>query len=151
MGRGRDRKKRTYLNGLATRERFWAKVTGVGSFTACWIFGDGTGYGTFSPDTGVIVKAHRYAYETLIGEIPEGLHLDHLCRQPACVNPWHLDPVTPAVNTHRGQGHGSETHCPQGHPYDDENTYRLQGRRYCRTCRKARSKARSESRVGASA
>ena len=83
--------------------------------------------------------AHRIVYEALVGPIPDGLQIDHLCRNPGCVNPMHLEPVTSWENSRRG---GSFTHntrktrCPHGHPYDEANTYRTPGgARKCRTCR----------------
>ncbi len=80
--------------------------------------------------------AHRVAYELTVGPIPEGLHLDHLCRNPACVNPDHLEPVTNKVNAQRGLW-GMRTHCPAGHEYDEANTYRTaaRGHRQCRKCK----------------
>lgn len=82
---------------------------------------------------------HRVVYELLVGPIPEGLQLDHLCRQPACCAPYHLEPVTPLVNTRRGTDHNaSKTHCPNRHEFTPENTYMTPGakpRRVCRTCR----------------
>lgn len=121
-------------------DRFWAKVSAE-SADSCWLWTGSKnlgGYGIFnvrSRGTG----AHRWAYEALRDEIPEGLHLDHLCRTPACVNPWHLEPVTPLENTRRGIGHGSETHCPKGHAYDEANTYRTP--RGCRNCRPCNAEA----------
>ena len=83
--------------------RFWRKVKG-GDVTTCWIWQASLhrGYGQFAVSSRQIVIAHRFAYEELVGPIPDGLHLDHLCRQPKCVNPWHLEPVTPLVNVRRG-------------------------------------------------
>lgn len=83
---------------------------------------------------------HRLAYELLVGPIPQGLTLDHLCRVRRCVNPAHLEPVTMAENLHRGNTlpaiNAAKTHCPSGHPYDVENTYvnPSTGRRTCRAC-----------------
>lgn len=85
------------------------------------------------------VAAHRLAYELEIGPIPEALHLDHLCRNHACVNPWHLKPVTQKINSLRGTGapavNAQKTACPQGHAY----TLRW-GRRNCMPCRTAYQK-----------
>lgn len=86
--------------------------------------------------------AHRLSYEMYIGPIPDGLVIDHKCRQRCCVNPWHLEPVTNQENCKRGNTgkHLSErTHCPKGHPYSGDNLYiytRKSGskNRMCRTC-----------------
>ena len=81
------------------------------------------------------VFAHRAVWEMLRGPIPEGLQIDHLCRNRACVNPDHLEPVTAKENMHRAAV--LITHCPKGHPYDDTNTYWHKGHRGCRICRAA--------------
>lgn len=80
--------------------------------------------------------AHRLAYEHWVGPIPEGKHLDHLCRNPSCVNPSHLEPVTNRENIRRGLRGVLTTHCPHGHAYDEANTgySRGTGWRYCRAC-----------------
>lgn len=117
----------------------------------CWIWQGaklGKGYGCFHVG-GKRVYTHRFAYEYFIGPIPRGLELDHLCRNRDCVNPWHLEPVAHAVNIQRGDNYRSgsfqrnKTHCPQGHPYNEENTiYRSANRvnRHCRICSKEASK-----------
>lgn len=84
--------------------------------------------------------AHRLTYEVMRSEIPTGLQLDHLCRVRHCVNPWHLEPVTQAVNMGRGNAGAylaARTHCPQGHEYAGDNLYvNPAGRRICRTCQR---------------
>lgn len=99
-----------------------------------------SGYGRIQVDRRSCYT-HRVAYETFVGPISDGLHLDHLCRNRKCMNPAHLEPVTPLVNAQRGEGNGSETHCPHGHEYAGANLYvwtdkHGQSRRYCRACRK---------------
>ncbi len=126
--------------------RFWAKVAGRSDPVDCWEWlasrGE-SGYGRLRFN-GKEVKAHRYAYELLVGPIPEGLDLDHLCRNRGCVNPRHLEPVTRSVNLRRSPLiHPG--HCPQGHLYDDENSYFERTKkgyvtRKCRECRKILSR-----------
>lgn len=91
--------------------------------------------------------AHRVSYQLFKGPIPEGLSLDHLCRNPSCLNPEHLEPVTHKENMKRGfisRGKGgSDTHCPRNHERNDENTHVSdKGIRSCRAC--ARERAREK-------
>lgn len=153
----------TYNRGMypltdTDRERFWRsfeKSDGCWEWTASkWT----AGYGRFFVG-GRRVAAHRVSYEIHVGPIPEGLQLDHLCRNHGCVNPYHLEPVTPGENQRRGYlagrakpgvpkgtviggalKHLNKTHCPYGHPYDGDNLYvdPKRGHRHCKTCRKMR-------------
>lgn len=125
----------------AIAARFESKVA-KSSATNCWEWLDYKtiyGYGHFSPVAGKTVRAHRFAYELWIGPIPEGLVLDHLCRNRACVNPAHLEPVSVRVNTLRGIGisaqRARQTKCSSGHEFTPENTGTSStGNRRCRTC-----------------
>lgn len=211
-------------SGLTEEERFWLKVDAATS-DGCWLWTGGTkaaGYGHFSVvrdgKWGKVI-AHRYAYELLVGPIPVDLEVDHVCQEPRCVNPAHLEPVTVAENRRRrdqghpfaltrapfplpvkpvipepvakvprrlppthckhgheyavvgwqtngsgrtcaacrrestlrrrsptvGPRHGTETHCPQGHPYSGENLWervRADGQRTreCRECHRVRNR-----------
>lgn len=121
----------------------------------CWQwtgYRDKDGYGHFGSPARL---AHRLVWEALVGPIPEGLHLDHLCRNTGCVNPDHLEPVTAAENNRRvpeairgnrvnhakGPDHpnSKKTHCKWGHPLTPENTFvNEKGWRYCLPCRQIR-------------
>lgn len=116
-------------------DRFWSKVQREQG--GCWIWigaKNANGYGRFWYDRRVMV-AHRVAYLMLVGQVPEGKDLDHLCRIRACVNPEHLEPVSRDTNLKRGIGHGSESHCPSGHSYSGYNLIRQGSSRRCRICR----------------
>jgi len=116
--------------------RFFAKVKVNGDCWE-WIAYRRQGYARFHLDGGPRL-GHRVAYEYFVGPIPEGLSLDHLCRNRACVNPYHLEPVPWGENTRRGEAwvyHRSKTHCPRNHPYAGDNlVLTSDGRRRCRIC-----------------
>ena len=89
-------------------------------------------------------QAHRAVYERFIGLIPSGMELDHLCRNPGCVNPSHMEPVTSAENNRRSNSptavNARKTHCPQGHSYDGPDTYHYGRWRQCRICKRIRER-----------
>lgn len=121
--------------------RFWSKVDASAS---CWVWiaaSAGKGYGKYTTKIDgrwTYPYAHRYAWESLVGPIPEGMILDHLCKNRKCVNPDHLEVVTYQDNNLRGAGiaraNADKMHCPSGHPYDNENTYVYRGGRMCKAC-----------------
>lgn len=136
--------------------RFWDFVD-TDSDEGCWLWLGRIrpdGYGTFW-DGKKTVRAHRFSYVFYVGEIGEGLNIDHrchsrdgtcaggdTCRHRRCVNPFHLDAVPHEVNNARGLSVSANkmrwSSCPSGHPYDPDNTYidPKRGSRNCRTCRR---------------
>jgi len=109
---------------------------------SCWTWTasfDGKGYGQIQVGTLAspkMARAHRIVYELIVGPIPDGLVLDHLCRVPKCVNPEHLQPITQHENLQRGYWR-NKTQCAKGHSFDERNTYYVAGKRKCRECSRA--------------
>lgn len=129
--------------------KFWSRVDFL-SPGGCWKWTgsvDGSGYGQARHDAR-LMRAHRITYLSLIGPLPEGLVLDHLCRNILCCNPDHLEAVTQAENVRRGHGgkHWREkTHCPRGHSYSGDNLYtNTKGHRFCRKCKSIRAAERRQ-------
>lgn len=125
-------------------DKFWEKVNKDGpipayrpDFDPCWLWTaavNANGYGImFTREESTL--AHRISFALSGRIVPAGTQLDHLCRVRHCVNPKHLEAVTPRVNTHRGYTNATKTHCPQGHPYSGDNLYLSpRGNRQCREC-----------------
>lgn len=130
-----------------TMEKFHAKYA-INPTTGCWEWAasiNNQGYGTIRVAYRLQL-AHRFAYERFVGPIPDGLVLDHLCKNTKCCNPEHLQVVTQQINILRGDSpaalHARTTHCPRGHEYNAENTILRRGKRECRECKRARDAAR---------
>lgn len=135
---------------MTTEQRFWSYVDTTAGVLGCWpwLGALASGYGSLSV-RGTSRQAHRVGYELMVGPVPEGLQLDHLCRNRACCNPAHLEPVTLRENVRRGAAVRTgyqpgrvkvsptrKTHCRNGHAFTAENTYVWPNgqRRRCLTC-----------------
>ena len=124
--------------------RFWSHVDKAAD---CWLWKSRTteGYGSSFEVNGQQLKPHRFSYTVFRGPIPLGLVIDHLCRQPACVRPDHLETVTNRTNALRGVGmsaqNAAKQTCQYGHPLFPRR-YRDEWSRYCRTCHNRRQNAR---------
>ena len=128
--------------------RFWSKVDRRGP-DECWpwLGSRVDGYGSINIGSGRTRRAHQVAFDLTNGAVPDGLELDHLCRNPWCVNPSHLEPVTHRENILRGEGptarRARQTHCKRGHPLSGENLYvDDRGYRRCRECERNRERVR---------
>lgn len=118
------------------RPAIWGFLERIEKTDVCWIWRgslDSYGYGTFCYGA-VVWKAHRVAYELLVGWLDPELTIDHLCRNPWCVRPDHLEPVTSGENSRRRSA--TKTHCRHGHEFTQENTHMYRGGRICRTCKR---------------
>lgn len=126
--------------GPTGEERLWA---GTVKTETCWLW---TGsrrkaYGRLRVQ-GRVVSVHRFAYELLVGPIPDGLTIDHLCRQTLCIRPDHLEPVTAAENLRRENEALRREACVNGHEFTDENSgWTTDGNRRCRACARIRAAA----------
>lgn len=139
---------------MASRLNVSPAVRAMGKFvpepnSGCWLWDaavDGKGYGEISAGRRgqSPLRAHRVIYEHLVGPIPDGMDLDHLCRVPICVNPDHLEPVTRAENLRRGLKRQPGTHCQVGHIWADGALYiSPKGKRHCRICQRERERRRA--------
>ncbi len=148
-----------YTGPSNPEQRFWAKVNKNGPLPdfaphlgPCWLWTGSltlAGYGHFQAKWKHFTGAHRFSYKLAFPDTNiDDLFMDHLCRVSACVNPSHLEPVTPAENVRRGLSGRLVTHCPKGHEYTAENTLLFYGKnragpsRNCRICHNAASIAR---------
>lgn len=140
---------------VSESDRFWSKVSVIDE---CWMWlgaRNSRGYGHFfvrgsKPRKNVL--AHRWAYIMAGGVIPPGMQIDHLCRVRACVNPAHMEVVTPRQNTLRGIGPTAEnarlSRCRRGHALSGDNVKVGRGRRACRTCDRLTAALRRASATG---
>lgn len=134
-------------------DKFWLRAVVQ---DGCWGWRGSltsAGYAQFHLRGGGRAVGHRWLWEQLYGPVPEGLELDHLCRNRGCTNPDHLEAVTHRENVQRGltpivagNWQRARTECPKGHPYSPENTgittIGSSVRRYCRTCKRGKARVR---------
>lgn len=134
---------------IVRMNRRFAAEGGPALIERCWVWPgakSGGGYGQISGAGRRLFYTHRVAYEAWYGPIPEGLVIDHLCGNPACCNPTHLEAVTQGENTLRGRGPSAANarleRCRNGHEFHVQSD----GKRRCLTCRRAWYRARRSGR-----
>jgi hypothetical protein len=120
-------------------ERFESKFV-LAPDSGCWLWTSPVnpdGYGSFSVND-KSYRAHRFSYKNYVGDIPEDMQIDHLCKTTICVNPKHLEVVTPTENVRRSDNwNAKKTQCGKGHEFTESNTYITpKGYRMCRVCAK---------------
>lgn len=138
-----------YLRGRTLVARVTNRVT-IDPTTGCWVASGSiasNGYPHVGVSKNVKISTHRAMFEAWWGPIPDGMVLDHLCRNTRCCNPEHLEPVTDAENVARGNAPSAkarrDNRCLRGHEFTEESTYHYaNGKRTCRTCRDARARER---------
>ena len=145
------RESRGRLQPVSTILRFCSRIDTNGPIPQhrpelgpCWLWTGYVrpdGYAELMDEKGLHNYVHRISYRIFHGAMTDGMEIDHLCRTRHCVNPWHLEQVTGTINMLRGTSpfarNARVTHCPNGHPYDEANTYIRPegGQRGCRACR----------------
>ena len=131
------------MTSLTASERLWRRVDTT--VDDCWLWPGAktsSGYGSISVGNRRTGLVHRVAYEDCVGPIPEGFHVDHLCRSKLCVRPSHLEAVTQAENNRRMVAVRTpklKTECKYGHPFTGDNlAFHKEGWKICRTCQRER-------------
>lgn len=132
--------------------RVWDKIQPC-PMSGCWIWVGSTvatGYGSVWDGNRQTI-AHRWMFCLLVGPIPKGLHIDHLCRVRCCVNPLHMEAVPPGVNVQRGNGAAARfarvTLCPRGHELTPAPAHWKRRKRLCLVCRKTHHREREKLRT----
>ncbi len=129
------------VNFIASR--FWNNVDTTDD---CWLWLQSTGSHNYGQtwDGKTVLLAHRVAWELTNGPIPDGLTIDHICRNRRCVNPSHLRLLSNVENA-RMNGNWAKTHCIRGHEFTTENTFITKvGHRGCRICKRIVRRAWNE-------
>lgn len=145
--------KNTTINGSKRKSFTVHLLASIKGPDECWNWAGHVGKNgyAYASYKGKATTAYRASWEHLVGDIPDGYEIDHLCKNPRCVNPKHLEPVTPMENNMRSTSPASlaakKTHCSNGHPFSCENTkliLRPNGHydRRCKTCHRTRERER---------